>query len=70
MPQFSIPNSRSHEAFLSPRKSLIAIGVVCALSTAALLAGRTPSPTPAVGADTPTQLYANADLDSPAPHRR
>jgi hypothetical protein len=70
MPQFSNPNSNSHETFLSPRKSLIAVGVVCALSAVALLAGRTPSPTPAVGADNPAQLHANPDLDSHAPHRK
>jgi hypothetical protein len=49
MPQFSIPDSHSHATFLSPRKSLIAVGFVCALSAVALLAGRTPAP--AVDAD-------------------
>jgi hypothetical protein len=58
------------ETYLSPRKSLIAVGVVCALSAVALLAGRTPSPTPAIGADNPTQLHAIPDLDSHAPHRK
>jgi hypothetical protein len=75
MPPFSIPNSRSHgrphvQSFLAPRKSLVAVGAVCALSAAALLVGRTPSPTPAVGADNPTQLHANPGLDSHAPHRK
>jgi hypothetical protein len=75
MPQFSIPNSRSpgkpgSERFLSPRKRLVAIGVVCALSAAALWTGRTPSPTIAVGVDNPTQLHANPDLDSHAPRRK
>jgi hypothetical protein len=75
MPPFSIPNSRSHgrpdlQSFLSPRKSLVAVGVVCSLSAAALLVGRTPSPTPAVGADIPTQLQADPGLDSHAPHRK
>jgi hypothetical protein len=70
MPPFSTPYSRSHETFVSPRKSLIAIGAVCALSAVALFAGRTPSPTPGVGADNPTRLHANPDLDSHAPHRR
>jgi hypothetical protein len=70
MPPFSISHSHSHETFLSPRKSFIAVGLVCALSAVALLAGRTPSPTPAVGADSPTQLHANPDLDSHAPHRK
>ena len=70
MPPFSIPNSHFHETFLSPRKRLVAVGIVCALSAVALLAGRTPSPIPAVGADSPTQLHANPDLDSPAPHRK
>jgi hypothetical protein len=75
MPQFLVPNSRSPrsagmQTFLSPRKSLIAVGFVCALSAAALWVGRTPSATPAAGADNPTQLHANPDLDSPAPHRK
>ena len=70
MPPFSTPNSHSHETFLSPRKSLIAVGVMCALSAVALWVGRTPSATPAVGADNPTQLPANPDLDSHAPHRK
>jgi len=58
------------ETYLSPRKSAIAVGVVCALSAVALLAGRTPSRTPGMGADNPTQLHANPDLDSHAPHRK
>jgi hypothetical protein len=58
------------ETYLSPRKSLIAIGVVCALSAIALLVGRTPSPAPARGADNPAQLHANPDLDSQTPHRK
>jgi hypothetical protein len=57
------------ENYLSPRKSFIAIGLVCALSAVALLAGRTPAPTPAVGADNSTQL-ASPDLDSHSPHRK
>lgn len=56
--------------FLSPRKSWVAVGVVCALSAAALLAGRTPSPTPVVGGDNPTPLQANPGLDSQALHRK
>jgi hypothetical protein len=70
MPQFSIPNSHSLETFLSPRKSFIAVGLVCALSVVALFVGRTPASIPAVGAHNPTQVYANPDLDSHAPHRR
>jgi hypothetical protein len=41
------------QTFLSPRKSLIAVGVVCALSAAALFVGRMSSATSAVGADKP-----------------
>lgn len=67
MPQFSIPNSPSRETFLSPRKSLLAVGVVCALSAVALWTGRMPAPTPALDAENPTELHANPDLDSPAP---
>jgi hypothetical protein len=67
MPQFSIPNSHSRETFLSPRKSLLAVGVACALSAVALLTGRMPAPTPALDAENPTELHANPDLDSPAP---
>lgn len=48
------------EIYLAPPKSLVAIVVVCALSAAALWIGRTPSATPAVGADNPS-------LDSRAP---
>jgi hypothetical protein len=53
MPHSSIPNRRRHntpgmQTFLSPRKSLIAVGVVCALSAAALFVGRMSSATPAV----------------------
>ena len=70
MPQFTIPNRHAHDTFLSPRKSFIVVGLVCALSAAALFAGRTPSPAPAVGADNSTQLHANPDLDSHAPHRK
>jgi hypothetical protein len=58
------------ENFLSPRKSWVAVGVVCALSAAALSVGRTPSATPTVGAETPTDLHASAGLDSHAPHRK
>jgi hypothetical protein len=58
------------ETYLSPRKSLIAIGVVCALSAVALLVGGTPSPTPAKSVDNPTQPQDNPDLDSHAPHRK
>ena len=58
------------QSSLSPRKSWVAVGVVCALSAAALLAGPTPSPTRAVGGDNPIQLHANPDLDSYAPHRK
>jgi hypothetical protein len=70
MPQFSIRNRHSHETFLSPRKSVLAVGVMCALSAIALFAGRTPSPPPAVPADNPIQLPASHDLDSRAPHRK
>lgn len=69
MPQFSIPNSHSRETFLSPRKSLLAVGVVCALSAAALLTGRTPAPTPAPDAGNPTELTANPDPNSRTPHQ-
>jgi hypothetical protein len=37
--------------YLSPRKSWVSVAVVCALSAAALMAGRTPPPTRAVGGD-------------------
>jgi hypothetical protein len=70
MPQFSLPNSHSHETFLSPRKSLLAVGVMCALSAVALLTGRTPAATPAPDVDKPTQQHADPDLYRPAPHRR
>jgi hypothetical protein len=70
MPQFSIPDSHSHETFASPRKSFIAVAVVCALSAAALFAGRTGSQTPAEGTDNPTQLHPNPDLNSHGPQRR
>ena len=56
--------------FLSPRKSWVAVGVVCALSAAALFVGRTPLATPAVGAENPIQLHAGPGLDSQAPHRK
>jgi hypothetical protein len=68
MPQFSIPNSHSRETFLSPRKSLLAVGVVCALSAVALLSGRPPAPTPALDAEKPTELHHGPN--SPAPHGR
>jgi hypothetical protein len=58
------------ENYLSPRKSLVGVGVACALLAAALWVGRTPAPSPAVGADNPTQLHADPGLDSYAPHRR
>jgi|SoiMetStandDraft_2_1073263.scaffolds.fasta_scaffold1566186_1 hypothetical protein len=58
------------ETYLSPRKSAIAVGVVCALSAVALLAGRTPSPTGAAGADNPTQVRADPGLDGQAPHHK
>ena len=67
MPQFSIPDSRSHETFAPPRKSLLAVGVVCALSAIALFAGRTSSATPAGSTDNPTQLRPNLVLDSHGP---
>jgi hypothetical protein len=70
MPQSSIPNSHPQDTFLSPRKSFIAVGVVCALSAAALLAGRTPSATPVGGADNPTQPHPQLDLDSHGRQRR
>ena len=74
MPQFPIPKSRSHggpalQSFLSPRKSWIVIGVVCALSAIALLVGRAPGPIPTAGADQPTGAHARPDLDSRAPRR-
>lgn len=47
MPELSTPNGRPDvrphkQTFLSPRKSLFAVGVVCALSAAALWVGRAP----------------------------
>jgi hypothetical protein len=59
MPEFSTPSRRRHDTpgmrtFLSPRKSLIAVGVVCALSAAALFVGRMRAATSAVGADNPS----------------
>jgi hypothetical protein len=56
--------------FLSPRKSWIAVAVVCALSAAALLAGPAPAPTADVADDDPMQLQANPILVSPAPNRK
>ena len=75
MHQFPIPKSRSHgepalQNFLSPRKSWIVIGVVCALSATALFMGRMPAPIPTVGADHPVEAQANPDLDSHAPRRK
>ena len=70
MPQFSIPNRHSRETFLSPRKSLLAVAVMCALSAVALLTGRMPAPTPAPDAENPSELHANLDLNRPAPHRK
>lgn len=72
MHKFPIPKSRSHGEpalpnFLSPRKSWIVIGVVCALSATALLIGRMPVSIPTVGADHPVAAHANPDLDSHAP---
>jgi len=70
MRQFSIPNVRLHERFLSPRKSLLAVGVMCALSAVALLlAGRPPAPIPAADADIPPQLHANPERGI-APQRK
>jgi hypothetical protein len=69
MPQFTIPDSHSHDTFLSPRKSFIVVGLVSALSAVALFAGRTRFPTLAVGSDS-AQLPANPDLDSRAPPQR
>jgi hypothetical protein len=75
MAQFPIPNSRTHSEpalhnFLSPRKSWIVIGVVCALSATGLWIGRGPAPIPAVDANTPADPYATPDLDSHAPYRK
>jgi hypothetical protein len=75
MAQFPIPNSRSHsepalQNFLSPRKSWIVIGVVCALSASGLWIGRGPAPIPAVDANDPADPHATVDLDSHAPHRK
>ena len=75
MAQSAIPNSRSHsepalQNFLSPRKSWIVIGVVCALSATGLLVGSMPAPIPTVGADYPVEPQANRDLDSHAPRRK
>ena len=69
MPQFSIPNTRSHrmETFLSPRKSLIAVGVVCVVSAAALWVGRTPSPPDAQEASL-TVTVPGSPMN--APHRK
>jgi hypothetical protein len=66
MPQFSIPDGRADGSprmltFLSPRKSFVAVVIVCALSAAALWTGRTPSQAPAVGANDATQLRTSAD---------
>jgi hypothetical protein len=75
MHQFPIPKRRSRgepalQNFLSPRKSWIIVGVVCALSATGLLVGRMPAPIPTVGADHPVEPQANRDLDSHAPHRK
>ena len=70
MPQFSIPNRRSREIFLSPRKSLLAVGVMCALSAVALWTGRMPAPTPALESGNPSELHADTEPNSPAPHRK
>jgi hypothetical protein len=75
MAQFPIPNSRSHsepvlQNFVSPRKSWIVIGVVCALSATGLWIGRGPAPIPAVDANNPADPHAILDLDSHAPHRK
>jgi hypothetical protein len=48
------------ENYLSPRKSWMAVAIVCALSAAALLAGRTLSPVPAAGADDPDSAKMKA----------
>jgi hypothetical protein len=70
MPQFSIPDRNSRETFASPRKSLLGVGVVCALSAVALFAGRTPSPPSAGGVDHATQPQPSPTLDSRGPQRR
>lgn len=75
MQQFPIPKSRSHgesalQNFLSPRKSWIVVGVVCALSATGLFVGRMPAPIPTDGADHPVEPQANRDLDSHAPRRK
>jgi hypothetical protein len=61
MPQFSIQDSHSRETFLSPRKSLLVVGVVCALSAVALLTGRMRSPASALDADNPIQQHPNPE---------
>jgi len=68
MPQFTIPDSHSLDTFLSPRKSFIVVGLVCALSAVALFAGRNPSPASAVGADS-AELPAHPHLDGHALQR-
>jgi hypothetical protein len=73
MHQFPIPKSRTQPApqnFLSPRKSWIVIGVVCALSATALLVERMAAPIPIVGADHPVEPHADPGLDSHAPRRK
>ena len=57
----------SPHTFLSPRKSLISVGVACALLTAALWTGRTATRTQPDGAESLTQLQSNPELASPAP---
>jgi hypothetical protein len=62
MPQFSIPDgSPGTRTFLSPRKSFVAVGIVCALSAAALWTGRAPAPTLSVDVDNATQSQVSMD---------
>jgi hypothetical protein len=49
------------------RLARVTVGVACALLTAALLTGRTATPTQPDGAASLTQLQSNPELASPAP---